>query len=132
MTSAKNLDLLIKLHKRNVRIITYSPYRTSTTPLFYKPNYLKIKKICELKLKVSKSMYKLHNHKIEYCNSLKQVTEIQKYNTRYSSHFNYFIHRKRTNIGKKLFSFVGPKIWQDVPSNLKSCSFQVFKKNLKL
>ena len=98
--------------------------------IFLKPSFLKIEEIC--KLEASKSMYELHNHKIKHCYSLKQATEIHKYNTKYSSNSNYFIHQKRTNIDRRSFSFVGPKIWQVVPSNPKFCSFQAFKKNLKL
>ena len=44
---------------------------------------------------------------------------------------NYFIHRKRTDLGKKWFSFVGPKVWQIVPNELKLLTFSQFKRKLK-
>ena len=59
-------------------------------------------------------MYKLHNYDIEHCYSLKP----QKYiNITKDTHHTPIILciEKKTNIGKKPFSFVGPKIWQDVP-----------------
>ena len=45
---------------------------------------------------------------------------------------NYIIPRKSTENGKKSFSFVGGKIWEKVPDELKQCSFYQFKKRLKL
>jgi len=38
--------------------------------------------------------------------------------------------RKQTEIGKN-FLFVGAKIWQDVPQELMTCSFNVFKRKLE-
>ena len=40
--------------------------------------------------------------------------------------------RKRTELGKKTFSYIGPKIWQEVPFELKSLSYNQFKKKFEL
>ena len=45
---------------------------------------------------------------------------------------NYFQPRKRTELGKKTFSYIGRKIWQEVPFYLKSLSYNQFKKKFKL
>ena len=37
------------------------------------------------------------------------ATQMHKHHTRLSSKNNYFIPQKRTDLGKKSFSFVGPK-----------------------
>lgn len=47
-----NSDILTKLQKRAIRIITYSPYRCHTAPIFKKMNILKLEdifKLCKLK-----------------------------------------------------------------------------------
>jgi len=44
---------------------------------------------------------------------------------------NYFIPKKQTKFGKRSFSFVGPKIWQDVPSEFKSLNYANLNKKLK-
>ena len=44
------LDPLYKLQKRIIRIITKSPYKAHTTPLFKKLNKLKINDICKLEI----------------------------------------------------------------------------------
>ena len=43
-----------------------------------------------------------------------------------------FYGRKRTEFGKKTFSYIGPKIWQEVRFKLKSLSYNKFKKKFKL
>jgi len=62
---------------------------------------------------------------------LKLAKHLHNYNTRYSTKNNNFLLREQTEIGKKSFAFVGAKIWQDVPYELKRCSFPVFKRKLK-
>jgi len=41
------------------------------------------------------------------------------------------IHRKRTDIVKNSFSYIGSQIWQEVPLEIISLSFQSFKKKFK-
>ena len=43
----------------------------------------------------------------------------------------HHVPQKRTDFGKKLFSFVGPKVWQIVPNELKFLTFIQFKQKLK-
>ena len=59
------------------------------------------------------------------------ATHIHKHRTRFSSRESYFIPRQRTEYGKKSFSFMGPKVWQIVPDELKLLSFNRFKTKLK-
>ena len=44
----------------------------------------------------------------------------------------YFIPRKRTDFGKKSFSFVGPKVWQIVPNELKLLTFSQIQTETKV
>ena len=54
------------------------------------------------------------------------------YNTRHSENNNYFLARKRTEMGKKSLSFIGTKICQNVPQELQSHTVNAFKRELKL
>ena len=60
------------------------------------------------------------------------ITQKHHYKTRLAAQQNYFQPRKRTELGKKTFSYIGPKIWQEVPFELKSLSYNQFKKKFKL
>ena len=45
---------------------------------------------------------------------------------------NHFQPRKRTELNKKTFSYIGPKIWQKVLFELKLLSYNEFKKKFIL
>ena len=62
---------------------------------------------------------------------LKLSAQIHGYRTRYSTQLNYFLPRKRIETGKRSFQFYGPKIWQEVPSDIKTHSFENFKVKYK-
>jgi len=51
--------------------------------------------------------------------------------TRNALKYNFNQSYARTDLGKRALSFIGPKIWRTVPSDLKMCSFSTFKNNLK-
>ena len=130
LAHANTLNPLEKSHKHIIRNITSSPYLEHTTPLFFKLNLLEIRNICNLE--IAKNMFQiknkmtLHNNQI-FC----LATQMHKHHTWLSSKNNYFILRKQTDFGKKLFSFVGPKVWQIVPNELKLLPFSQFKWKLK-
>ena len=43
------------------------------------------------------------------------ITQKHHYKTRLAVQQNYFQPRKRTELGKMTFSYIGPKIWPEVP-----------------
>ena len=59
------------------------------------------------------------------------ITQKYHYKIRLAAKQNYFQPRKRTELGKKTFSYIGPKLWQEVPFELKSLSYNQFKKIFK-
>ena len=130
LAHADALNPLEKLHKRIIRNMTNSPYREHTTPLFFKLNLLKIHDICNLE--IAKNMFQIKNKMTQHDSQIFHLaTHIHKHRTRFSSRENYFIPRKRTEYGKKSFSFMGPKVWQIVPDELKLLPFNRFKTKLK-
>jgi len=93
MASANALDPLEKLHKRIIRILTKSPYRTHTTPLFEKLKLLIIKRYI---LEISKKMY-CHqiNPDIHSTNPILKLTQIHSQNTSLASKINYALPKKK-------------------------------------
>ena len=130
-TSEGVLDPLYKLQKRIIRIITKSPYKAHTTPLFKKLNMLKINDIC--KLEIAKKMFCLNiNPDQRLTQNIKGINETHHYNTRHSSKQNDFLPRKRTEASKKSISFIGSKIWGEIPTQIKKLSYSALKKRLRL
>ena len=48
-----------------------------------------------------------------------------------SNSSNFCIPRRRTNLGGRSFTVVGPKIWDNVPKEIKDRNFIQFKNRLK-
>ena len=63
--------------------------------------------------------------------SLRTVSSLHKYNTRYASKGNFHRPKVRTNTGKFTFVYVASKLWETVPTNLKWLSIGSFKKRYK-
>ena len=52
--------------------------------------------------------------------SLREVSNLHKYNTRYTSKSNFYRPNVRTNTGKSTFVYVASKLRETVPTNLTS------------
>ena len=109
--------------------MTNSGFRDPSLPLFAKLNILQVDDV--IKLEVAKLMHSvLGNDKLQF-KKLKLSAQIHGYQTRHSTQLNYFLPRKRIETGKKSFQFYGPKIWREVPSDIKTHSFENFKVKYK-
>ena len=75
-------------------------------------------------------MYKIFKNPFD-TNNLQLAKCTHDHNTRYKAKRNYFIPQTRTNIDKKAFSYLGSKIWQEVPPKVKLRSFTSFKSKFK-
>jgi hypothetical protein len=106
------------LQNRAVRLITSSPYRTSSGPLYKQLNLLKIADIH--KFQIIQFMYKLKHTLVpvsclHYCN----VTIPNSYNMR---NVHYFVSPPfYTNIRGQCISVVGPKVWDSLPASVQDC-----------
>ena len=124
-----NLDPLIKLHNRIVRIICDQPAKSQTNPLFAHLKFLKLEDIHKLQL--AKLMYKYKDKSNIGQLDLNRLNDKHNYNTRLSSKGNYFMPRPRTNLGLRRFKYNGPKLWQTIPPEFKKLGFPLFKKKYK-
>ena len=67
-----------------------------------------------------------------FYDSLRTVSSLHKYDTRYTSKGNFHQPKVRTNNGKFTFiNYVASKLWETVPTNLKRLSISSFKKRYK-
>jgi len=127
------LDPLIKLQKRMVRVMTFSHNKASTMPLFHKLNLLTLNDV--FKLEIAKVMHNIENNERlpDYISkNFERVNWTHSYNTRHSNKGNYVLPKIRTETGKKSIVYWGPKIWQEVPPDIKSKPLLLFKKNMPI
>ena len=125
-----NLNRLLLLQKRIVRIIGGVDYFAHTGPLFYSLNILDIFNINAFF--VACFMYSYHNHFLPntFDNLFSTHQQIHTYNTRNAA--NYCSHYCRTNIKQFTILHQGLKVWNSLPRNLTlSSSYPSFKTSLK-
>ena len=115
-----NINPLIMLQKKIIRLITCSSYLAHTMPLFRKTKILNIRDIYKYVLGV-------------YVFSRRALIEypMHDYNTR---NRNIAIPSfQRLVVCERSLSFDGPKLWNSLPEDIKNCnSIASFKRNLKL
>ena len=124
-----NLLPLITLQKRILRIMTNSPYNSTSAPIFSKLKILPMEKIYHFNLAIL--FHKLHKRKILKPPSLNLLSQTHNYNTRLSKTHNYHQNYNRINLGQQTYSSKGVKIWQKIPTEFKSLPAHLFKKKIK-
>jgi len=107
--SSIQLQKLIILQKRFIRIISNANYLCHTDALFYSLNLLKVTDIGQIQTLTF--MYKYHHGVLPttFVNYFCKVADVHSYLTRQSSslHISY----ARTNQRKNTIKIIGPKLW---------------------
>ena len=131
--SKTTLNPLDILQKRAVRIITHSKSKAHTTPLFHKLQILKLQDLYTLE--IAKLMHRLHNNSLNICNlnrdTYKLLDNTHSYHTRRKQSKNYFIPRVKTTQSQNSLTYIGPKVWNEIPLNVKNMKYCKFKNELK-
>ena len=125
-----NTDTILRLQKRAVRLCTGSGYFDHTDPLFSRLKTLKITDIHFMQIAVF--MYRLNKNElpVSFCDDFTLNRDIHNYPTRHSSDFHLFT--PRTALAHKSIRYVGPDIWNVLPSHIRNCSTIIsFKRNMK-
>lgn len=128
---ATNLNNLLLLQKKIVRILTNSSYLAHTNILFIRLSLLKIPDIYKYHTLIF--MFKISHHLLpaQFIDSFTQCSKIHQHLTRNST-VNFFILPHHTKVRSKSVKFAGPKIWNELPNSLKTIqTLGSFKRNLK-
>ena len=128
-TYQTNIKKVIILQKKAIRIITFSPFSEHTNPLFKQLNLLKFTDI--VNLHTALFMYQYHSKKLPkvFDNFFHPTSKTHQHNTRHAAKNSYYLPKIRTNYGKFNIRFTGPKVWNEIPNNIKSQS--TFKSQFK-
>ena len=151
-TFKTNLNSLVVLQKKVVRLITYNDgwpvqgYKLApSSPLFRELEILKISEI--FKHQISKFIHNCINNKpIQFKDWFLFTTEMHRYYTRSNASFNpttsvvekktgniYIPYARTTNYGQKSIKIQGSKIWNEIPFGLRNITSKIlFAKSLKL
>ena len=116
--TSSNINRLLRLQKRALRIINSTEFNAHTDPLFFKHRTLKIKDIYHHQLGCF--MYQ------SICNTLPSSInsiftrnfDIHSYFTRQALHFH--LPLTRTSFAQKTIKYEGPKLWNSLNESLRS------------
>lgn len=127
-TYKTNLDPIIKLQKRAIRIINGVGYRDSTNQLFIRSRTLKFLDI--VYSKTLEIMFRVVNKTIPVC--IQKMFKLRQVVYNLKGWLMFETHKVRTNLKYRCVSVLGVKLWNGLNNEIKMCnSMLVFKKTLK-
>ena len=105
--------------------------KTYTKSLFLD---LKLLTITDLyRFEVSKLFYRIHYKSFNLCRAETEkmilLDDLHTYNTRRKLKCNYFLPRVQTTQAQSFIQFLGAKIWNQIPAEIKKMNFLNLKKN---
>ena len=125
----KNLDELLILQKRALRLIQFTPYRSHPIPLFI--HYISpltfqyCKSVCTIIHDVSNN-----SSPTSISNLFLYPTQVHSYNSRLSEIGNFNIKHSRTNHLKHSFSIFGARIWNSILQSIRILPKHKFEDSL--
>jgi len=127
--SKTTLHPLIRLQNKAVRTLEYN--KTKTTVLYSKHKILEIPNLFQLS--VARFMYSFYNSGLpnHFDNYFSEIASVHKYQTRLTSLQKYYLPRMKTTLGQLSLKYIGPKIWSNIPENLKLSWLYSFGKKYK-
>lgn len=125
----KFLNKILISQKKAIRAVCKMKYNTPSSPLFNMKNILKVDDI--FKYQVCQNMYK------QFYNLLPNPLQ-HKYTKRHETHHyhtrhhqDFSIPRYKNNLINKSFVVQGPRLWFNLPDNVKHMSYNQFCNNVK-
>lgn len=128
---ATNLQRLRVLQKRIIRVITRSPFNSHTYQLFLQFGILTLDKIRVYQVSEFMHRYTYNQLPNAFANYYKKISVLHSHFTRNKSNA-YQIEFSRTNLRKFSIVAMGPKIWNNLPHDLRHIpNMYAFKKCLR-
>ena len=119
------------IQKRAIRICQKADYRSHSRPLFYQLKTLNVHDMVNFKCMVF--MYKIYNKLLpgNIMSYLKKINDCHNHSVRMKP-CNFKIKFSRTTKASECITVKGPKMWNDMPTDIKVCkSMFTFKKMYK-
>jgi hypothetical protein len=129
--STGRLDKIFKIQKKYCRLITFSSFAAPSGPLFQQ---LRLSTLWDIyKLQLGTYMYKIQHNLISTLDHhlFTPGSSIHNHNTRHKNDLRKPLCR--TTMRQNTICFQGPKLWNDLPEDIKSApSLNIFKRRFKM
>ena len=117
---------LKRLQNKVIRIIAKAPLRSKLTPQYKKYQILKLEDLCLLE--IGKIMYLFSHDKLStrFCHYFYDSANSYTYTTRNSSINSLYLTRSTTARTQRTIKYIGVKVWNNIPHNIKQLTNQRF------
>ena len=111
--------------------MNFGQYTSHAIPFFISANVLPVNMLYFKS--VSMLMHDIYNNKApaNISNLFTSVSDVNKYNTRFSSTSNFYVRNSHINRLKNSFSRAGVRIWNSIPDNLRIANKKRFKEKVQ-
>ena len=125
------LAKLTRLQKKAIRLVTSSDWNVSAAPLFNNTNVLPFPEL--IKFEIAKILYNYNNNCLppSFDHYFALAKDSHSRMTRFSSQEQMVIPFHKTNRLQRSIKYVGPKIWNSIPLEVRKFSFNRFNKCYK-
>ena len=124
------INSILLLQKRAIRICSHSHYLSNTDPIFHKLNFLKANDIHYFQTAIFVYKFSKNILPLTFRDMFTLNTNIHSYPTSHS--FDLHLSNPKIVLAHRSIRHHGPDVWNSLPSNIKSCtSLYSFKASLK-
>ena len=122
---------LKRLQNKALRIISKTKIRGKITPQYYKYEILKLEDLYNFE--IAKLMYQFTHSKLplNFNHYGAYASDVSSYSTRRTSSNDIFLPRFMSSKTQHSIKYIGAKIWNNIPSDLKNTSYSKFKESYK-
>jgi len=130
-TSKTNLNKILVLQKRVLRLMFFATNREHAIPLFLASNILPINMLYFQTISVLMHDVNNNNAPLNIVKLFTPLSAVHKYNTRAVLSDKFYVQYGRTSHLNKSFSHIGTKIWNAIPEDICNSKKNLFKTKLK-
>ena len=122
---------LKRLQNKAIRIISKTKIRGKITQQYYKYEILKLEDLHNFE--IAKLMYLFTYSKLplNFNHYFAYSSHVSSYSTRHASSNDIFLPRFMSSKTQHSIKYIGAKIWNNIPSDLKNASYSKFKESYK-
>ena len=130
-TSASYISKLQVLQNKAIRNMNKAPRYYRLDNYYLNQRILKVHDLYELE--IGKFMHGHFHGNLPTCFSSFFIESryVHPYSTRHSDYRNYNVSNFRTNRGQRSIQFLGPKVWNNIPIEIRNVSKETFKNKMK-
>ena len=122
---------LKRLQNKALRIISKIKIRGRITPQYYKYEILKLEDLYNFEIAKLMNQFTHSKLPLNYKHYFAYSSDVSSYSTRHNSSYDIFLPRFMSSKTQPSIKYIGAKIWNNIPFDLKNAPYLKFKESYK-